>query len=110
MNPRIILSIRRPSRLEVFGGARVALPWVVSSPSPLYAASKYTYRLLWSAEKRRFVGVCSEFADLRYEATAASVALDGIQRRVADELETLMREGKPHPEPLVVRKFGKFGQ
>lgn len=77
--------------------------------SPLYAASKYTYRLLWS-KKGRYVGVCSEFTDLRYEATTASAALDGIQRRVAQELETLMREGKAHPEPLVVRKFGKFGQ
>jgi hypothetical protein len=78
--------------------------------SPLYAASRFTFRLLWSVEKGRYVGVCTEFPDLNYEATCANDALDGIQRRVAQELEALLRDGKPHPEPLVVRKFGRFGQ
>src|SRR5437899_11448424 len=75
--------------------------------SPLYSADRYTYRLLWSEEKRRYLGVCSEFPDLRYEATSTTDALAGIQRRVADELESLLRARKPHPEPLSVQKFGR---
>ena len=74
--------------------------------TPLFSADKYTYRLLWSEEKQRYLGVCSEFPDLRYEATSTNDALFGIQKRVADELDGLVRDGMPHPEPLSVRQFG----
>lgn len=72
----------------------------------LFSAEKYTYRLLWSEEKQRYLGVCSEFPDLVYEATSTADALAGIQRRVADELSDLTRQKKPQPEPLAVRRFG----
>ena len=74
--------------------------------APLFPADKYTYRLLWSEDKARYLGVCSEFPGLVYEATSTTDALAGIQRRVADELADLARHGKPHPEPLSVRRFG----
>ena len=69
---------------------------------PLFAADKYTYRLLWDEAKGRYLGVCSEFPNLKYEATSTNDALAGIQRRVAD----LARQKKPHPEPLAVRRYG----
>jgi hypothetical protein len=71
--------------------------------TPLFTAGKYTYRLLWDESKGRYLGVCSEFPDLRYEATSTADALDGIQSRVAEEIASLVREKKPLP---AVRRFG----
>jgi hypothetical protein len=72
-----------------------------------FSANTYTYRLLWSEDRQRYLGVCSEFPDLRYEAVSTKAALAGIQQRVATELESLASEKKPVPEPLVVRRFGR---
>lgn len=77
------------------------------SVSPLFSSDKYTYRLLWDEDKDRYVGVCSEFPDLRYEATSTTDALAGIQNRVDEEIGSLSRQRKPIPEPLAVRKFGR---
>jgi len=74
--------------------------------APLFSANKYTYRLLWSHDKERYLGVCSEFPALVYEATTTNDALAGIQRRVDEELADLTKQKKPHPEPLAVRRFG----
>ena len=75
--------------------------------SALYTAEKYTYRLLWDEEKERYLGVCSEFPDLKYEATSTSDALLGIQNRVAEEIESFARQRKPVPEPLAIRRYGR---
>ena len=77
------------------------------SVTPLFSAAKYTYRLLWDESKQRYLGVCSEFPDLKYEATSTSDALAGIQNRIAEEIENLARQKKSPPEPLVVRRFGR---
>lgn len=74
--------------------------------SPFFSADKYTYRLLWSHDKERYLGVCTEFPTLVYEATSTNDALAGIQRRVAEELDELARQKKPLPEPLVMLRFG----
>ena len=74
--------------------------------SPLFDAEKYTYRLLWSEEKSRYLGVCSEFPGLVYEAMNTVDALAGIQKRVADELNDLEHNQKPAPKPLAALKFG----
>lgn len=74
--------------------------------TPLFTADKYTYRLLWSHDKERYLGVCSEFPNLVYEATSTDDALAGIMRRVGEELADLAKRRKPHPEPLAVRRFG----
>ena len=73
----------------------------------LFSADKYTYRLLWDESKERYVGVCSEFTDLRYEATSTTEALAGIQNRVAEEIASLARQRKTPPEPLAIRRFGR---
>ena len=75
--------------------------------TPLFTADKYTYRLLWDEDKERYLGVCSEFPVLRYEATSTADALAGIQNRIAEEIVSLARQKKPAPEPLAVRKFGR---
>lgn len=77
------------------------------SVTSLFSADKYTYRLLWDEDKERYVSVCSEFPDLRYEATSTTDALAGIQNRVAEEIASLTRQRKTPPEPLVVRRFGR---
>ena len=77
------------------------------SVTPLFSAAKYTYRLLWDEDKQRYRGVCSEFPDLKYEATSTSDAIAGIQNRVSEEIASLTRQKKKTPEPLVVRKFGR---
>ena len=73
----------------------------------LFTADKYTYRLLWDEDKRRYVGVCSEFPDLKYEATSTNDALIGIQNRVSEEIESLAKLRKAVPEPYAIRKFGR---
>ena len=75
--------------------------------TPLFSAAKYTYRLLWDESKQRYLGVCSEFPDLKYESTSTSDALAGIQNRVAEEIASLASLKKPVPEPLTVRRFGR---
>lgn len=72
----------------------------------LYSSDKYTYRLLWDEIKQRYLGVCSEFPDLKYEATSTNEALRGIQNRVAEEIASLTGLKKPVPEPLAIRRFG----
>lgn len=74
---------------------------------PLFSADKYTYRLLWDEDKERYLGVCSEFPELRYEATSTNDALLGIQNRVGEEIAALARGKKTVPEPLAVRRYGR---
>lgn len=61
---------------------------------PLFFAAKYTYRLLWDESKQRYLGVCSEFPELKYEATNTADALVGIENRVAEEIESFARQEK----------------
>jgi hypothetical protein len=68
--------------------------------SPLYPAEKYTYRVLWSEERQRYIGVCTEFPDLNYEAKAHALALNGVIARVRDELEILRKAGNVIPDPI----------
>lgn len=74
--------------------------------SALYSAEKYTYRLLWDEAKERYLGVCSEFPDLKYEATSTNDALAGIQNRVSEEIESFARQRKTIPAPLAIRRYG----
>lgn len=77
------------------------------SVTSLFSADMYTYRLLWDESTQRYLGVCSEFPDLKYEATSTSDALAGIQNRVAEEIESLAKLRKAVPEPYAIRKFGR---
>ena len=73
--------------------------------TPLYSADKYTYRVLWSEEHQRYVGVCSEFSELRYEAQTHNEALTGIIARVTSEVERKRTAGEEVPRPLSIQQF-----
>ncbi len=70
---------------------------------------KYTYRVSWSEEDERHVGLCVEFPSLSWLATTPEVALKGIRKLVADVVLDLGQEGEPVPEPLSAKIYsGKF--
>jgi hypothetical protein len=73
--------------------------------TPLYPAEKYTYRVLWSEERQRYVGVCSEFPALSYEATTHAGALGGIIARVREELESKTLSKETPPVPTAIRQL-----
>ena len=97
--------ILRPTRVTVQKPSEQGT-LVGMSVTTLFSSDKYTYRLLWDEVKERYLGVCSEFPDLKYEATSTSDALAGIQNRIAEEVTRLTRLKKTVPEPLAVRRFG----
>lgn len=74
--------------------------------TPIYPAEKYTYRVLWSEDRQRYIGVCTEFPDLNYEAKTHLLALNGIIARVREELESLRKSGGAIPDPLSLRLRG----
>jgi len=59
---------------------------------PLFAAEKCTYRVLWSEEQQRYVGLCSEFPALSCLATTADEAHTGIIECVRRALEDQCRD------------------
>jgi len=73
--------------------------------TPLYSADKYTYRVLWSEEHQRYVGVCSEFPEWHYEAQTHNEALAGIISRVTIEVERKRKAGEEVPVPLSIQRF-----
>jgi len=74
--------------------------------TPRYPADKYTYRVLWS-DHRQYVGVCTEFPGLSYQAETHAAALDGIIARVRGELESKQEEGEELPVPMAIRRFDR---
>jgi hypothetical protein len=75
--------------------------------TPLYAADKYTYRVLWSEEDHQYVGVCTEFPSLSHLADAHDEALDGIVVLVRDVLADMHASKKEPPVPMAIRRFKK---
>lgn len=72
-------------------------------------STRYTYRVIWSAEDEEFVGTCAEFPRLSWLAETQGEALVGICDLVADVIEDLVSNGEPVPQPVSERKFsGKF--
>ncbi|MGO4533844.1 type II toxin-antitoxin system HicB family antitoxin [Leifsonia sp. 2MCAF36] len=69
----------------------------------------YTYRVLWSAEDREFVGQVAEFPSLSWLAPTQSEALRGVVQLVEDVVEDMDRAGEPIPEPFAERPYsGEF--
>lgn len=75
------------------------------STTPLYPAEKYTYRVVWSDDDQRYVGVCTEFPMLTHQATSHDEALVGIVTRVRAMLADMHKERKDPPIPLAARRF-----
>lgn len=69
----------------------------------------YTYRVTWSVEDNKYVGLCAEFPSLSWLASTPEGALKGIRKVVADIIEDMKKTGEPIPEPIANRHYsGKF--
>ena len=69
----------------------------------------YTYRVTWSKEDAKYVGLCAEFPSLSHLASSPEKALRGIRKVVADVIEDMQANGESVPEPLSSRQYsGKF--
>lgn len=60
----------------------------------------YTYRIIWSAEDKEFVGLCAEFPSLSYLAENRYQALEGITNLVQEVVADLEINGEEIPEPI----------
>lgn len=70
---------------------------------------RYSYRVIWSAEDKEYVGLCAEFPSLSWLASTPEAALKGIRKVVAEVVADLEGNGEPVPEPLATRSYsGKF--
>jgi predicted HicB family RNase H-like nuclease len=69
----------------------------------------YTYRITWSAEDKKYVGLCAEFPSLSWLAKTPECALKGIRKVVAEVVEDMKKAGETIPEPVAIRHYsGKF--
>jgi predicted HicB family RNase H-like nuclease len=70
---------------------------------------KYTYRVTWSKEDQKFVGLCSEFPGLSWLKPAPETALKGIRALVKSTIKDMNENGEFVPEAISSKKFsGKF--
>ena len=69
----------------------------------------YTYRVTWSEEDQEYVGLCAEFAGLRWLAASQETALKGIRSVVAGAVADMRKSGERIPEPLAGKRYsGRF--
>ncbi|MCE2465431.1 MAG: type II toxin-antitoxin system HicB family antitoxin [Dehalococcoidia bacterium] len=69
-------------------------------------ADYYTYRVTWSPEDERYIGLCTEFPSLSWNGSSPDEAFSGIRQLVSEVLGEI-RESLP--EPLAKRSYsGKF--
>jgi predicted HicB family RNase H-like nuclease len=69
----------------------------------------YTYRVTWSPEDQKYIGLCAEFASLSWLAKTPEKALKGIQKIVADVVTDLQASGEPVPVALAEKSYsGEF--
>lgn len=70
---------------------------------------RYTYRITWSDEDQRHVGLCAEFPSLSWLEPQPENALAGIRNLVASCVADMVTNNEPVPEPVSARKYsGKF--
>ena len=72
-------------------------------------ASHYTYRVIWSEEDGKFIGLCAEFPGLARPDPDQGAALAGVVSLVEQTVAGMEAKGEPVPKPLSLKKFsGKF--
>jgi predicted HicB family RNase H-like nuclease len=72
-------------------------------------SDRYTYRVTWSEEDQKHVGLCAELPSLSWLASSPEAALRGIRTVVAEVVEDMKAKGEAIPEALASRRFsGKF--
>ena len=72
---------------------------------PLYAAEKYTYRVVWSETDQQYVGVCTEFPLLSQHAGSHDEALAGIVTAVRAVLADMHKAKQKAPVPLAILRY-----
>ena len=65
----------------------------------------YTYRVTWSPEDGKHVGLCAEFPSLSWLADSPEQALTGVRRVVRNAVAEMRIAGEPIPEPLAERRY-----
>jgi len=70
---------------------------------------RYTYRITWSENDRKFVGLCLEFPSLSWLAESPEAALKGIRRVVKKAVQDMKNNGEFPPTPISGKSYsGKF--
>lgn len=59
----------------------------------------FTYRIRYDLTNGGFVGTCEEFDGLTHRGDTGDEAFNGIRQLVADQINALLDDGKPVPEP-----------
>jgi predicted HicB family RNase H-like nuclease len=65
----------------------------------------YTYRVTWSQEDNKHVGLCAEFPSLSWLAPTPEKALAGIRRVVSEVVADMQTTGESIPNPLAEKQF-----
>lgn len=58
---------------------------------------RYTYRVTWSEEDSKYVGLCAEFPSLSWLAKSPEAALKGIRKLVEDVLKDMQNQAEAIP-------------
>ena len=70
---------------------------------------RYTYRVTWSEEDEKHVGLCAEFPSLSWLEKTPEKALLGIRRLVKESIADMLKNHELAPEPISTKAFsGKF--
>ena len=69
----------------------------------------YTYRVTWSQEDGKHIGLCAEFPSLSWLAPTPEKALAGIRRVVDEIVADMQATGEPIPDALAEKQYsGRF--
>ncbi len=66
---------------------------------------RYTYRVTWSEEDNKHIGLCAEFPSLSWLAPTPEAALKGIRKVVAEVVADLAANGETVPEPIATKQY-----
>lgn len=81
----------------------------MSTANNVDIATRYTYRVTWSAEDEEYVATCLELPSLSWLANTQEGALRGLRELVAEAVQDMADNEEAVPEPLSSRAYsGKF--
>jgi predicted RNase H-like HicB family nuclease len=70
---------------------------------------KYGYRVMWSEEDQKYVGLVAKFPSISWLSKSQDGAFKGIRTLTKEIIADMKQQGEPVPEPLASKSFsGKF--
>jgi predicted RNase H-like HicB family nuclease len=63
----------------------------------------YHFRVDWSEDDWKFIGLCEEFPGMSWAASTEDRAMEGIRRLIESTVEDMERHGETIPAPKSVR-------